>query len=246
MSDRGWGWRGAGVLTCLCVMFDTAAAQKSLEFSVDPLIAFPAGEFRNNVPENGIGASVSLAAPIGGTPFMIGGELGFLVYGYESRKEPFSVADPDFRVRQTTWNNIMQAHLFLRWLSARENVRFFFEGLVGFKYFFTDSHLVDVGYAEGYPIGKTTNLSDHAFSYGLGAGLSLRLRRQREESEVNGKRRKERSGLLLELGARYLAGSRADYLRKGSIERVGEEVTWTADHSRTSIVVPFIGIRWEF
>jgi len=245
MSDRGWVWKGAGVLICLCAMFDTAAAQTSLEVSVDPLFALPAGEFRNNVPENGIGASVSLATPISGTSFMVGGELGLLVYGYESRKEPFSAVDPDFRVRQTTWNNIMQAHLFVRWLPARENVRFFFEGLVGFKYLFTESHLVDLGYAEGYPIGKTTNLSDHALSYGLGAGLSLRLRRHREESEVEGKRRKERSGLLLELGVRYLAGSRADYLRRGSIERVGDEVTWTADSSRTSIVVPFIGIRWE-
>jgi len=177
---------------------------------------------------------------------MIGGELGFLVYGYESRKEPFSAADPDFRIRQTTWNNIMQAHLFLRWLTGREQVRFFIEGLIGFKYFFTDSHLVDVGHAEGYPIGKTTNLSDHAFSYGLGIGLSLRLRRHREERLVEGKQKQERSGLLLELGTRYLAGSRADYLRKGSIERVEEELTWMADHSRTSMVVPFIGIRWEF
>ena len=246
MRMRSWRRRGAGALICLGAISGTVAAQTPLEFSVDPVFALPAGQFRDNVPENGIGVSVSLAAPIRDLPLMVGGELGFMVYGYEIRKEPFSTADPDFRIRQTTWNNIMQAHLFLRWLSARENVRLFIEGLVGFKYFFTDSHLVDVGYAEGYPIGKTTNLSDHAFSYGLGAGLSLRLRRHREESEVDGKRRKERSGLILELGVRYLAGSRADYLRKGSIERVGEELTWTADTSRTSIVVPFIGIRWEF
>jgi hypothetical protein len=63
---------------------------------------------------------------------------------------------------------------------------------------------------------------------------------------VEGKPRKERSGLLLEVGVRFLAGSRADYLRKGSIERVEEELTWTANRSRTSMMVPFIGIRWEF
>ena len=246
MSPRALLQTGVAALLCLCAISSPVSAQTLLEVSVDPAFAIPTGAFRDNVPENGIGASASIATWIRDLPIMIGGELGFLVYGYENRQEPFSAAAPDFKVRHTTWNNIMQAHIFVRWLSARDDLRFFVEGLVGFKYFFTDSHIVNVGYAEGYPVAKTTNLSDHALSYGMGAGLSLRLRKHREETDEGGEHQKERSGLLLELGARYLAGSQADYLRRGSVQRVGDDVSYDVYRSRTSIVVPFIGIRWEF
>jgi len=245
--NRGvWRQAGAAVLFYLCLTSGAVSGQTTLEFSVDPAFAIPVGAFRDNVPENGIGAAVSLATWIRDLPVMVGGELGFLVYGYENSQEPYNTATPDFTVRHTIWNNIMQAHLFVRWLTTRDDLRFFVEGLVGFKYFYTDSHIVNVGYAEGYPIPKSTNLSDHAFSYGVGAGASIRIRKHREETDEGGKHRKERSGLILECGARYLAGSHADYLRKGSVQRVDGDVTYDVYSSRTSVVVPFIGIRWEF
>jgi len=234
------------MLLCLCSISTAVSGQTTLEFSVDPAYVIPTGAFRDNVPENGIGAVVSLSTWIRDLPVMVGGELGFLVYGYENRQEPYNTATPDFTVRHTIWNNIMQAHLFVRWMTARDDLRFFVEGLVGFKYFYTDSHIVNVGIAEGYPIPKSTNLSDHALSYGVGAGLSLRIRKYREESDEGGKHRPERAGLILECGARYLAGSHADYLRKGSAHRVDGDVTYDVYSSRTSVVVPFIGIRWEF
>ncbi|MFC1629187.1 hypothetical protein ACFL3H_08770 [Gemmatimonadota bacterium] len=246
MNRRTWRWVGAAVLLCFCPISGTASGQTTLEFSVDPAFAIPTGAFRENVPENGIGATVSLATWIRDLPVMVGGELGFLVYGYESRQEPYNTATPDFTVRHTIWNNIMQAHLFVRWLTAGDDLRFFVEGLVGFKYFYTDSHFVNVGIAEGYPTAKSTNLSDHAFSYGLGAGLSFRIRKHREKSDEGGEHRPERSGLILECGTRFLAGSRADYLREGSVQRVDGDVTYDMYSSRTSVVIPFIGIRWEF
>ncbi|MFC1499755.1 hypothetical protein ACFL6T_01905 [Candidatus Zixiibacteriota bacterium] len=246
MNRRSWRGVGAVVLLCICSISVGVSGQSTLEFSVDPALAIPTGAFRDNVPENGIGATVSLATWIRDLPVMVGGELGFLVYGYENTQEPYNIATPDFTVRHSIWNNIMQAHVFVRWLTTHGNLRFFVEGLVGFKYFYTDSHIVNVGYAEGYPTPKSTNLSDHAFSYGIGAGLSLRIRKHREETEEEGKHRPERSGLILEGGMRYLAGSRADYLRKGSIQRIDGETTWDVLNSRTAVLVPYIGIRWEF
>lgn len=233
-----------GLIVTLLLVPSAVKAQARLELTAGPLFALPAGVFAENVPQSAVGISVSLGSRlIKGIPVLLGGGLDFLVYGYESRREPYSISIPDFEVRQTTWNNIMNAYIFARWQPDRNPVQPFLEGILGFKYIFTDSHNVRVGYAEGYPIPRTTDLSDYAFSLGAGAGLSLLLR---HPSEGGGRSGRKRAGMNLEIGVRLLAGSRAEYLKKGSITRVEDAVEYDVHHSRTDMVILSTGLKWVF
>lgn len=233
-----------GFAAALLLVPATARAQARLELTAGPLFALPRDGFADNVPQSAVGVSVSLGSRIiKGIPVILGGNLEFIVYGYESRREPYSVSVPDFEVHRTTWNDIMNAHLFARLQPDRNSVQPFIEGVVGFKYIFTESHNVNAGYAEGYPIPRTTDFSDYAFSLGAGAGISLRLRQASEGGERSGR---GRAGINIETGVRLLAGSKAEYLRKGSITRIEDDVQFDVCRSRTDMVVFSAGLKWVF
>ena len=54
-------------------------------------------------------------------------------------------------------------------------------------------------------------------------------------------------GLHLDLGVRYLLGSEADYMKKGSVERLGDgTISYDIERSRTDTIHPMIGIRATF
>ena len=231
------------VAFAILLMPFAAEAQVVPEASVAFSLGFPSGEFRDHVPSVGIGFDLTGGFQLPGSPVFLGAELGFLVYGRESRREPFSTTIPDVEVRVITTNNILNGHLFLRLQPGVGSVRPYFDALIGFKYLFTLTEIRNVLHTDDEPIAHSTNLGDIAFSRGVGFGLAIHLWEDRWDSD-SGKERPV--ALQLDIGLRYLLGSEADYLKKGSIERVDWNIRFDIERSMTDVIHPMIGIRATF
>ena len=78
------------------------------------MIGFPRNEFSDNVQNNGYGINFDIGYTIPQSALTIGLDGGFLIYGRETRREPFSLTIPDVTVEVTRSNNIVPVHLYLR------------------------------------------------------------------------------------------------------------------------------------
>ncbi|MBN2206309.1 MAG: hypothetical protein JW742_02805 [Candidatus Aminicenantes bacterium] len=216
-----------------------AAAEKKFEASLRFTPGFPLGEFGDTLDTTGLGMDLGFAYRWPGTIVSTGASFGFLIMGSESRDEPLSATIPDLFVRVTTANSLLLGHLFVR-LQPREGLlRPYAEGLAGFHYLFTTTSISETGSWGGTL--SSTNLDDWAFSYGLGGGVKLALLRVRSEDSSETK-----TILDLDLGARWLKGGRADYLKKGSVHREDGVVTYDVYNSRTDLLQAGIGLTVSF
>jgi hypothetical protein len=218
----------------------TSAAQAVPEASVAFTLGFPSGEFADHVPGVGIGLDLTGGIQLAGSPIFLGAELGFLIHGRESRREPFSTTIPDVEVRVITTNNMLNGHLFLRLQPGVGSIRPYFGAFIGFKYLFTMTEIKNVWYSDDdEPIASSHNLGDIAFSRGVGFGLAINLIEDSWDSQE--------VGLYLDLGLRYLLGSEADYMKRGSIERLPDgTIHYDIERSRTDVIHPMIGVRVAF
>jgi hypothetical protein len=223
------------LIAALClVAFGEFADARAQEFQagVDFLTIIPRGEFKDNVRNNGYGAGGQFLVRIKQSPILIGVDLGGVVYGSETRKVTLLPEVPEVRADVTTSNNIFMTHLLVRAEPRRGVVRPYAEGLIGFKYLFTTTS-IDLDSEDNNP--SETNLSDSTLSYGFGGGLHVRLNPHPRRVEV-----------LLDGRVRYLRGSRAEYLREGSIRRENGNVFFDVLRSRTDIVTAQVGITFQF
>lgn len=224
-------WCGIGTVPLL--------AQKS-DMGIDFLIGLPQNEFRTSVDEVGYGLAGHYGRFIGNSPIMIGVDVEYLNYGTEKRDEPLSETIPDVIVEVETTNNILMLHGFARVQPQRGPVRPYFEGSYGFKYLFTRTS-IHTGWADE-TIASSTNFDDLAGSWGLGAGMDITLWERSKQKPGRGV-----FDVSLNLSAKYLWGSEAEYLKKGSIAREPDgTITYLVLHSRTDMFVPRFGIRVRF
>jgi len=192
----------------------------------------PHGEFNENVTNNGYGAGGYFLVRLGSSPFLAGGDVGIVVYGSESRDEPFSLTIPEVSVSVRTSNNILLAHSILRIQPREGRIRPYADGLIGLKHLFTRTSICCQ--FDGEEIAGTTNLSDTTFSYGAGVGVQVPISR--------------RSGLDISLdgNVRYLRGTRGEYLKKGSIRRDNGQLFYDIFSSRTDVIAVQIGVSFSF
>jgi len=85
-------------------------------------------------------------------------------------------------------------------------------------------------------IASSVNVSDFAFSYGLGGGLMIRLFQGQKSAFA----------VLLDLGARYLWGGKAEYLKEGDILREDGMVIYNTSYSNTDLFTTHIGVTFSF
>ena len=218
-----------------------ANAQVRPEASVGLLLGVPSGAFADNVSGTGIGVNLTGGIQLPQSPVFLGVEFGYLMYGHDSRSEAFNAAIPDVRVDVVTSNNIVLGNFLLRFQSATGKVRPYLDGLVGFKYLYTETTVKDDSDWSWDPIANSVNFDDWALSYGIGVGAAIALWERDPGSE-----RKPPSGVYLDFGVRYLLGTEAEYLKEGSIQRVGGQVTFQPDSSKTDMIHPHFQIRASF
>jgi hypothetical protein len=248
-ARRGTTRRFPSLTTCIPVLAVVAmglmpsgvgiALAQNVHLGVDFLTGFPRSEFSNNLGANGYGFAAYGLYGMPRVPLGIGLELGYMNYGSEQRREPLSPTIPDTTVKVRTSNSILTNHLFLRLQPRRGSVRPYADGLIGFKYLYTRTSVRGEGSSE--PIAVSTNLDDWALSYGAGGGVQILLYQERAQ------RSKGRPAhILLDAKLRYIRGSRANYLTRGSIRQENGRVIYDISRSRTDMLVTQLGITFRF
>lgn len=195
------------------------------------MLAFPMGEFKENVDRVGVGIAGQflLLIPKPGQPFGIGFNAGFVNYGNESRSEPFSYTIPDVFVDVERSNNLVNFHLLFQIAPYRGRIRPYLEGLFGGSYLFTETSIKSRDYSD---VASSTNLEDFAWSYGGGAGIMIQITNQDEQG----------TSIFLDIKGRYLMGTEAEYLKEGSIEIIDRQVYYDITRSKTDLLSAHLGV----
>jgi len=231
---------------CVLLLIITIPAWAQLDLSLNGLVVSPQGQFEENLDRAGYGFSFSGAYNFEQTPFSLGLDLGYALYGSETRSE---VLLWPVYVDVTTDNNIFFMHLTG---SVHENFGDFqpyVEGLVGFQVLWTDTEIED---PEEYDdedddIASNTHLSDWTTSFGLGGGLKIKLTEFESYSGLvdddEGNTGSLNSILYLDFKVRYIFGGEAEYLREGDIEQgPNNEIILNKSHSQTDYMTFHIGL----
>lgn len=203
------------------------------------MLGFPQGEFKDNVDRIGFGGSGEFLYSFRPTPVKIGASIGYLIYGSETREEPFSTTIPDVTVDVTTTNNVLNGYLLLRLQPVKGLFRPYVDGLLGFNYLFTRTTIV----SEEEEVAASTNFDDFAFSYGGGGGIMIKVydgTKKMEPGKVG------LAAVLIDARVRYLKGSEAEYLKEGSISREDTEVIYDVIESNTDLLTVQVGAIFEF
>lgn len=195
---------------------------------VDFIAGDPVGEFDQFVGA-GLGADFWGRLPMDPQGILsLRGDLGFLVYGYESKRVCFEGVGCRVQGRLRTSNNIffggIGPELALPFPWARPYVHAF----GGFSYFNTSSSLGDLW--GGETDFETENFSDATFSWGVGGGLELNLKRGWTPIDLN-------------LGFRYHENGVMEYLTEGDIvDNPDGSITIYPVVSEANIMVYHIGV----
>ena len=218
-----------------------AAAGSGHQASVHFEVGAPAGEFDENVDNQGYGLSLDYAYD-GGGPLAIGLGGGYLIYGHESHLVSLPLVED---IEYVTDNQIASMHLLVRLQAGHSRMVPYLEGRFGGSYIWTDTKLTDQDWYDDDVIGRQTNYDDFALNWGGGGGLSIMLK-QGDPDRGND------PDILLDMRVIYMNGGRADYLTEGAISvDVSDRVRIRPSESETDLVhfelgvgVRFKGDRW--
>lgn len=196
------------------------------------MLGSPQGDFRTNVDRLGYGIQVhgTLWSPSNERPFTIGLNLGYMVYGEVSERRPLSTTIPDVMVEVNRTNNLANLHLLLQISPFTGTVRPYIEGLFGGAYIFTTSEVKSE--STQIPFAESTNWDDFTWSYGAGAGLLLLI--SNDMAEVK--------NLYLDIKARYVYGSEAQYLTENDIAINNGRIVYFPRRSKTDLLSFHIGV----
>ena len=221
----------------------TANAQVRPEVSGGLLLGTPSGDFGDNVSDTAIGVVLSGGIQLPDSPVLLGIELGYMSYGRDKRSEAFNTTSPDLQIDIVNSYNIFQGNFFLRMQPQTGKVRPYIDGLVGFKYLFTETVAKNASDWILDRIAYHINFDDWALTYGIGVGAAFALW---ELGSRPGPVNKEPIGVHFDFGVRYLLGAEAEYLKEGSIQIVGDQVTYLSERSKTDMIHPHFRIKVSF
>ncbi|MDQ3698183.1 MAG: hypothetical protein M3373_09185 [Gemmatimonadota bacterium] len=190
------------------------------------LVAQPVGEFGDYV-DVGVGIGGHLIHQLDRTgAFALRADLGFLVYGSERKRiRPFPRLEADIK----TSNNILIASIGPQLMVPSGRLRPYVNGSIGLGYFYTQS-TIEGRDARNEGLLNTTNHNDATFAWSGGGGLYIPVR-------------KGLRPVSIDLGARFQANGRAEYLREGSIQdNLDNTYSFTPIRSQTDLVIYQIGV----
>lgn len=218
------------IFLLVCFIYNNSSAQQA---GINLSLALPQGEFGDQVDNLGYGLSGEFMffSPKPRAPFGFGLNVGYYVYGNESRSEPmYNIPEVFLRVDRT--NNLVNFHLVFELGLPTGRIRPYVQGLFGGQYLFTETSVKNENNNEEF--ASSTNFEDWAWSYGAGGGISILL---------SGDPITENGAIYLDLKGRYLFGSEAEYLKEGSVEVIGQRVIYHPSKSKIEMLTLHAGVR---
>lgn len=220
----------------LIILFLLTLTGKSIaqQVGINLSLAIPQGEFADQVDNLGGGLSGEflILSPKLKSPIGFGINLGYYIYGMESRREPWSNTIPDVFLDVNRTNNLFNFHILFQIGLPQGRIRPYAEGLFGGSYLYTETSVS--GQYNSDNIASTTNYDDLAWSYGVGGGILILL---------SGDPVTEEGAVYLDLKGRYLFGSEAEYLKEGSVEIIGGQVRYYPSQSKTDLLTLHAGVK---
>ena len=222
----------------LLFIVSIAGAQPRFQAGLGLTLGAPQTEFKDNVDNLGGGLTGYFGYNIPNSPFIIGGNLGFLIYGSESRKVPFSDYVQEVTVDVNTTNSIFNGLLLFRVQPQQGAIRPYLDALLGFNYLFTSTDIQDERTNES--IAGSTNQDDFTSCYGGGGGIMVRVYDGMDNED-------HPYEVLIDFGVRYLNGGKAKYLKEGSIHRDNNgKVSYDLSESTTDLMTYTLGVAFNF
>ncbi len=191
-------------------------------------VAQPIGEFKNyvNTGFGGGGHFMMRVDPQGF--FALRADVGFLIYGHETKHVPMPGAGRvEFEV--STSNNILTYSIGPQLMVPTGPIRPYINATAGGAYFFTESSIGGVDNAADF--ASTRNFGDNVPSYGYGGGVFIPFAMRYAD-------------VGLDLGARFVRNGHTRYLREGGIEDLptGGYVVSPIE-SETNFVLYHVGVN---
>jgi hypothetical protein len=216
--------------------------------SIGGMVGAPRGAFADNIPHPGGGFVISYGSRLPYVPIVVGMELGYFLYGFNFRQEPFRILIPDVRLEVTTLNSILMPKLFLRIQPDVGLIRPYMEGLIGMQWLVTTTTVDrDGGYfEEDDTFLRTIDALDIAYNYGFGGGMMFRLYDERGTGTSSTWGNRSYRSVWLDMRVRYLEGSQAEYLDTGTVRRVSGRASYDVLNSRTDMITVYLGLSMDF
>lgn len=195
--------------------------------------------FIQSRPQDALADNIGLGYGVDGTYlfrldkagiFGLRADAGFLQYGNESKRVPLSsTIGGRIQVDVSTSNYIVPLSIGPQIMWPKGAVRPYANAGIGGQFFFTQSSVDgsdDVG-----SFAHTTNQWDRTMMWLAGGGVYVPVYQRR-------------FNVLLDIGAQYVDGGRARYLKPGSIEDLPDsQIRITPMESQTHMVVVRFGVR---
>ncbi|EAY25194.1 hypothetical protein M23134_06790 [Microscilla marina ATCC 23134] len=220
---------------CLLGLFalcTTNTSQAQIHFGFDVSGGFPLNEFQAQNPNTGVGINLNAFFPFAPqVPVYIGLDFGFQGMGTRNIQKNINVniinTSIPINFDIATSNNLINGHAILRTKIPLPLVQPYFEGLIGFKHFYTrtsiknitsTSNIINVEELQrNSEIAGETLQQSTALSYGFGGGFHIMF---------------GGGQFGLNLGARYLLGGQASYYTREDIRDF--DVTITTDNGTSN------------
>ncbi|HSJ14700.1 MAG TPA: outer membrane beta-barrel protein [Longimicrobiales bacterium] len=165
--------------------------------------AVSTGEFADYV-DGGFGAGANIVWPVQAESwFALRGDIGWIVYGSDTKRVCFQSTGCFVTLRLTTTNSILYVNAGPQLMAPRGAVRPYVNANAGFAYFSTTSSVKGDNDSDSF--ASDTNFDDFTFAWGAGGGFLVPLS-------------SGRTPISLDLGAAYHANGSVEYLTEGDIE----------------------------
>lgn len=190
----------------------------------------PVGALGRNIG-NGYGLEAALVLPLDRAGVLsFRADIGVSEYGNKSRRSAFSESvGGRVQVNVRTVNTIIPGSIGLQLAAPGGPIRPYVHTGVGAQLFYTESSVAPT--SGGTLLASTVNQSDIAMAWSVGAGFLVPFR----AGAVR---------VLLDLGARYSQGGRAEYMAPGGIVDLPDgQIAVSPMESTTNVVVVRLGAR---
>lgn len=219
---------------CHCVIFGGQREPNAFERRSSGTISFIQSR-----PQDALSRNIGLGYGVNGTYlfrldkngyFGLRADGGFLQYGDESKRVPLSsTIGGRVQVDVSTTNYIVPLSIGPQIMWPKGTIRPYANAGLGGQFFFTQSSVE--GSDNSTTFARTTNQWDKTGTWVAGGGLYVLLYQKR-------------FNVLLDIGAQYINGGRARYLKPGSIEDLPDnQIRVTPMESNTHMVLMKLGVR---
>jgi hypothetical protein len=200
----------------------------------------PSGEFKESMNKTGFGASLHATlwqtGPL--NPVTLGLNVGYMNFGSDSRNTAFSETIPDVTVNVDRSYNLVNFHFLLQISPFSGPFVPYAEGLLGGSYLYTETSVKSERSNDN--VASSVNFDDFAWSAGGGGGFLIKLvdKLGNDDTEKDIKL----GSLWLDLKARYLFGTEAEYLQEGSVRIANGKATYISTKSKTDMLTFHLGV----